>query len=554
MLQQLRIRHFALIDALDIDIAGGLTVLTGETGAGKSIVINALNLVLGERGQALLIRDGHEKASVEALFRVPASHPLIDRLDELDLASDTSGEFLVRRVIARSEKSQTYVNDRRVTLATLRTLADALVDISSQHEHLSLRDRASHLKRLDAFGGPELGAESYRKAYAEWRQHCETLAELRARDQERLAQLEFLRFQHRELEAADLRPGEEDELEQERKKLRNLSQMREASQRAVSELYGAQGAALERIDKALKSLDFLARIEPALKDDLTTLTDARYFIEDLALRLRDGYDEVEDAERALDQIESRLAELSGLKRRFAPTLEALIERRDAIAAELELLANLDARIEQLSELEARSRKAVLAAGEKLSERRRAVASRFEREIQTHLANLGMERARFVVAFETVEPTAEGIDSAEFLLSANPGEKPQPLQRIASGGELSRFMLAIKQVLSQSDPVLLYVFDEVDTGIGGETAEAVGRSIRQTAESHQVLCITHLHQIARYADQHLVVEKVELDGRTVSRVRLLDRDERADELARMLGGPSVSAETRQFARSLLETAH
>ncbi|MCA9520941.1 MAG: DNA repair protein RecN [Myxococcales bacterium] len=554
MLHQLRIRHFALIDALDIDIASGLTVLTGETGAGKSIVISALNLVLGERGQALLIRDGQEKASVEALFRVPSDHPLVSKLAELDLGSDSAGELLVRRVIARNEKSQTYVNDRRVTLTTLRQLTESLVDISSQHEHLSLRDRASHLSRLDAFGGAELLVEDYREHFETWRAHRDELAELQQRNLERLAQLEFLRFQHQELDAANLREGEEEELDRERKKLRNLSQMREASQRVVAELYSAQGAALERLDKALKSLEFLVRIDPALKEDLSTLNDARYFVEDLALRLRDGYDEIEDAESALDEIESRLAQLSGLKRRFGPTVESMIERRDTIAAELELLDNLDARIEQLTALEERSKRALITAGEQLSERRRAVARRFEHEIQLHLESLGMERARFVIAFEPIEPTPEGIDGVEFLLSANPGEKPQPLQRIASGGELSRFMLAIKQVLSQTDPVLLYVFDEVDTGIGGTTAEAVGRSIRQTAEAHQVLCITHLHQIARYADHHLVVEKGERAGRTISSVRALSHDERAEELARMLGGPTVSAETRQFARTLLETAH
>ncbi|MCB9525106.1 MAG: DNA repair protein RecN [Myxococcales bacterium] len=559
MLQALSIRDVAIIEALDLELDSGLTVITGETGAGKSVLINALGLVLGDRARAEVVRTGAEQAQVQALFDLRKAPEVAARLTEAGIEHE--GELVVRRVVTSSGRSRAWLNGTLATLAMLGRVTEGLVDISGQHEHYSLLKADTHLDLLDRVGGLNAPREAVAQAHQQVASLDARIADLQARQRDRAEREAFLRFQLDELEQAELSdPEEEDTLEQEGERLRNAERLREAAARVEHELYTAKGAAAERLQKAIDSVELLARYDDSLKPLIDDLQSALAIAED-AGRTLGHYGRDLDAEpERLEQVEARLTLFSRLRRKYGATLGEVIERMQAMRAELDELGDSDDSLRRMTEARKEAARGLRAAAETLTAARRAAGNQLAAAVCRELADLGMGGATLVVGLTPLTAGVDvgrgmhvgprGADRVELRLSANPGETPGPLERIASGGELSRFMLAVKQVIAARDPVPVYIFDEVDTGVGGPTAGAIGAKLRAVSQQRQALCITHLPQIAAMGDAHLHVSKETFEGRTRSVVTRLDQKGRVEELARMLGGATITKATRANARELL----
>lgn len=565
MLSSLTIKDFAIIDRVTLELGPGLTVITGETGAGKSILIDALNLVLGGRASAEVIRTGADAATVEALFELDeaASQELRARLAAAGVDdAETAAQLVVRRVVSRSGRHRVYLNDALVTLSTLAEVAGGLVDISGQHEHYSLLRPEFHLELLDRMGGLAGERAAVATAHGVVADLDDQLARLREAAQKRGEREGYLSFQLQELTAANLQdPAEEDTLEQERIVLRNAEKLRGTARQAENALYAGDGAATEGLARAARAIRELAALDPSLGPVADDLETASALAEDSARALSAYARRVHADPERLEQIEERLALFAKLRRKHGATLAEIIARRDAIATELALVAGAEESAAQLETARDKAAVALAHAARALTEARRKAAASLCKSIQAELADLGMGRAVLEVRLTPLgagaglradgrHVSARGAEKVEFLMSANPGEAPGPLSRIASGGELSRFMLAVKRVIAARDPVGTYVFDEVDSGVGGPTAEAIGRKLGEVSAERQALCITHLPQIAAFGRTHLHVEKHVEDGRTVSKVRLLEGDDRVHEVARMLGGTKVGEATLRLAREML----
>lgn len=560
MLRQLSVRNLVLIEALDLELGAGFNVVTGETGAGKSMVVDALSLVLGGRASPELVRAGSKEAEVEALFDVDPASRAEALLAEWGVPHE--GEIVVRRVVAQEGRSRAYLNGRLATAAQLVELGGELADIASQHESVRLTDASTHLEYLDDFGGLSekrlalgLRVDALAAVVAE-------RASVREAEKHRLEREEFLGFQLREIEELNPYEGEERELEAERSRLRHADKLGHASRHTADRLYDGDDAICDTLGRLAAELDRAADLDPSLAAHARTLDDARSQLVDAARSLGAYASSVEADPARLTEVEERLFRLQKLLRRHGPTTTELLEHKKAIAAELAGLANAG---ERLEELEARER-AVLAEcttlARQLSRSRRETAEALADSVARELHALGMGRARVVVSVgETAGPSdlplvdgarlsRAGIDRVEFLIAPNSGEEPRALRKIASGGELSRALLAIKKVLAEKGPAGLYVFDEVDAGVGGAIAEVIGRSMATIAAHRQVFCITHLAQIAALGTRHYVVDKSETEGRTKSRLRLLTTEERVEEVARMMGGTTIGEGTRQAAREML----
>ncbi len=557
MLAALSIRDFAIIDRVELDFGPGLTVITGETGAGKSILIDALNLVLGGRARAEVIRAGCDFAEVEALFEL-GQGPARERL--IDAGIEAGEQLVVRRRIARSGRHRVYLNGTLATVQMLGTVARGLVDISGQHEHYSLLRPDFHLQLIDRIGGLGALREQVQAAHRAVSTLDARVAELRARERDRAQREDFLRYQLQELEEARLEdPAEEEALEQERRRLRNVERLRGSAREAEQALYGAKGAAVERLARAAAAVERLAELEPSLQEWVAELNSAHAIAEEAARTLGDYARNLSAEPHRLAEIEDRLGLFSRLRRKHGASLAEVIERMQAMQAEVEELAGAEGALEALGEERVAAGAALLGLADKLSAARRACGEELAGQVCAELKDLGMGGARLEVA---VDPVASGVevegrrfgprggDRVELRLSANPGEPPQPLNRIASGGELSRFMLAVKRIIAEGDPVPTYIFDEVDAGVGGPTAEAIGLKLKQVSASRQAVCITHLPQIAALAGHHLHVSKRVVEDRTVSEVERLSAPRRVEELARMLGGARVTKKTRAHAEEML----
>ena len=558
MLVALSIRDFAIIDRVEIELGPGLTVITGETGAGKSILVNALNLVLGGRVGADVIRTGADTAEVEALFSLDNAPEAHERLAAAGL--DAEQELVVRRVLSRNRRHRTYINGNLATLGMLGQIVSGLVDISGQHEHHSLLRTDFHLELLDRVSGlrPLLTKvkDAHDKLLELDRRHRQLVDQQRGRAERE----DFLRFQLQDLEAAHLEdPNEEQTLDRECGVLRNAERLRQTSFEAEQALYADHGSAVDRLGRAARRIRELSVLDDGLRTVADDLETALALTQDAARALSSYAHRVECNPQRLDEIESRLALLSRLRRKYGCTLPDLIDLVASIHAEL---ATLEAMDDHISAAERQRRKAgdrLLAVAQTLTAARRRGASKLAKAVATELDDLGMDGA--TLSIEITPTTAgleaggahigpKGADRAEFRLSANPGEAPQPLNRIASGGELSRFMLAVKRVIAEIDPVSTYIFDEVDTGVGGPTAEAIGRKLQAVATRRQAICITHLPQIAVFADTHLRVAKHVSGQRTQSEVQRLEGSQRIAELARMLGGAHITQTTLAHAEELL----
>ncbi len=531
-IQVLRIQDLAVVEELEVELGPGLNVLTGETGAGKSILVKALELVLGGRAAPELVRTGAKKAVVEALFELADGE-----------------EHVVKRTVSASGRSRAYVDGDLTTIAVLKDQVRGWVDISSQHEHHTLVDPKTHLSWLDRFARhPEL-IDELGQAVSEVRAAEEALQAFREQIRDRAERLDLLRFQLSEIERVDPQPGELDELREELSRLEHLETLREAADGASHHVHGER-AAVDRLVRAEQALDEAASIDATLVPLLERLQTARVELEDIASELSDYGAQLSSDPEQLSELQERERLLARLERRHG-SLEAALEHKAEVTTALAQLEDADHTESELHDAARRALKRAESLAASLSDRRRAHADALADAVSTELAALGMGSARIEVQVDHTNLSPRGIDQVEFLIAPNPGEAPRPLVKVASGGELSRALLALKQVLSGLGPVQAYVFDEVDTGVGGAVAEAIGRKLHEVARHHQVICITHQAVIAAWADRHLKVAKAVSDGRTRSAITTLDADGRREELARMLGGAEITAGVRQAADDLLK---
>ncbi len=550
MLTDLIIKKFAIIDNLHVNFRSGFNVLTGETGAGKSIIIDAVTLLLGGRARGDVIRTGEEEATVEAIFALAVESPLLEKLHSAGL--DNGDELLVRRIVARSGKNRIFINGSAVSLTQLRELIGGLVNIYGQNEHQSLQRTETHLDMLDDFSGLQEPLSSYQVAFSKYSQLQKQLASLNLAERERQQRLDMLIFQQQELTNAQLKVGEDDELEQERSLLQHAEKLTTATVGGYDSLYGGQQAVCEKITLVANQLDALELIDPRLGELAKSLQSSLYSIEDIASELRNYSEKLDFEPQRQQHVEDRLALLSSLKGKYAPTVAELLEYLAQITIELNDLSDIDGRREQLQQQLIQQKGQLLQSAGKLSEYRKQGAKELSAAVENELSQLAMPRAAFSVHMVPLsEPTINGMEDGEFYLAANPGEQAQPLAKIASGGELSRIMLALKRSVPAGDKVGTLIFDEVDAGIGGEAATAVGEKISRLGKGLQVLCVTHLPQVAAFADYHYRVEKQENNGRTTTALRLLVGGDRAKEMARMLGGSQVSDQTLAHANELIE---
>jgi len=557
MLAELRIVNFALIEQLHIHFQSGFTVLTGETGAGKSLLIDAIGLLVGGRASTEQIRSGEDEAHLEASFRLPTAHPLLRQLRLQDIIGPRDNDIILKRVLSRSGRHRVYLNGSLCPLRVLEELGGTLVDIHGQHEQQSLLAGAKQLDAVDGFGSIQPLRNRYEAAYREWKDLAAQIEAARQSGTDRDRMEELLRFQVQEIEQAGLLAHEEDTLQMERQRLVHAHRLRELAEASYAELHGDEQGALVQLGRIGRLLMELGRTDQAMGDCESQAREATIQLKDLASRLRDYADKLEADPDKQGKIEDRLDLIQRLKKKYGGSVEAVLATGLRAKQELHTLQNQQSYVlEWTGQLKAAEGRLVDMANQ-LTKKRREAAERLTALVATELAAVKMEQTTFDIVVTSDDerdafgPT--GRDRVEFLLSSNVGEPPRPLGRIASGGELSRIMLALKTVLAETDRVPVLVFDEIDTGVGGAVAAAMGIRLRKLGSFHQVFCITHLPQVASQAEHHLLVEKEQDSRRTTTSVKALTGIGREEEIARMIGGETITKKIRETAAELIAGA-
>ncbi len=565
MILELSIRNFAIIDDLRISFSDGLTILSGETGAGKSIILQAVNLLLGSRASSSMIRTGAEAAEIEALFAIPPESRTATAMKSLGY--DPSEGLLIRRIISQSDRHRIHINGRLATIQISSGITENLVSISGQHAHQGLLKEDQHLQILDQFSGLLGLRNDFHSCYNTILPLIQKFEHLKASAIRQSELMDLLAFQKREISEAGIKPEEDKNLEKERIRLKNSGMLYQIVTESIESLYSGDGAVSEKIFSLIRVFDKAKEVDTRLCSFSKTLAEAVYIIEDAAGGLRSYLNSIEMDETRLEEVEARLDFLHKLKRKYGGSLEAIISRQNEIEKELSEIENLSVSIEETQKELSLSHVRLCALAKKLSEGRIKSAVDLSRQIESELAYLHMPDTRFEIDLDTMPAdskidmlscegnalTQYGMDRACFMIAPNPGEALKPLSQIASGGELSRVVLALKAILSKTDSVETIIFDEVDAGIGGGTAEAVGKKLLNLSLNCQVICITHLPQIARYGKHHFRISKEMKDGRSSTIIKPLTPEERIHELARMLGGQFLTSATWEHARELLESS-
>ena len=563
MLQEIRITNFAIIENLAIEFHSGLNVLTGETGAGKSIILDALNLILGGRADTDTIRSGASTATVEACFTLNDPQTLA-MIADLGIDVD-NGEVIIKRIISSSEKNRTYLNNSNLTVAALSAIGDRLIDIHGQHDHQSLLHPETHVDLLDHYGRLMQNRAEFHEHYAAYQKTLQTLKQIQTHQGERLQRQDLLNFQIGEIDKAGLSVGEDDDLKNEKNKLNHAEKLHQSVQNALDTLADNDGSVLELLGRVDRELQGLPEIDPALETQAQRGQTAYLEAQELAEELRDYQKTIEFNPARLEEIEDRLAEINGLKRKYGNDIATTLEYRETIGQELATLSLGEESIDALKEEIKTQQKALAALAVELAKQREQAAEKLKKAVEKELRDLNMKHVQFSVRFvyetdaegfttyknKKTRTHANGIGEIEFLFSPNPGEDLRPLAKIASGGEISRVMLALKSILNEQDPVPVMVFDEVDSGISGSVAEKVGVKLKKIAEQKQILCITHLPQIAGMADSHYRVHKTVSGKRTRSTIIELDYEHRVEEIARMSGGETITETTLKHAREMIK---
>jgi DNA repair protein RecN (Recombination protein N) len=564
MLKELSIRNFAIIDDLTISLSEGLSILSGETGAGKSIILNAVNLLLGSRASANLIRTDAETAELEALFLISPNSSVAQFMSEQDY--DPSDGLLLRRIISRSESNRVYINDRLATMQLLNAMTENLASISGQHAHQGLLKEDQQLLILDQFGGLIPLRTEVSNCFHEMLPLLERLKELNLLRDRQAEHIELLKFQKKEITDAGIIPGEDTALEEERVRLKNSELLYQTVYGSIEELYSTQGSIAERLAEVKKNLSQMDRIDKTLSKSTEDLAQTAYQIEDLVEELRNYLKTIQMDEGRLEVVEERLDLLQKLKRKYGGSLEAVISHLESITNELSDVENVSGKITETEMKLAELQQNLTDLSIQLSDKRKSTAKWFSEKVMAELESLHMAQTRFdvslrkVLADESTDPyltingnvlNEAGLERATFLIAPNIGETLKPLASIASGGELSRVVLALKAILAETDSVETLIFDEVDAGIGGGVAEMVGQKLSELSQKYQVICITHLPQIAKFGNHHFGVTKIVANGRTRTAITPLTQNERLEEIARMLGGTEITKTTRDHARELLK---
>ena len=551
MLRSLQIKNIAVIKSADIGMGNAFTVLTGETGAGKSIIIDSISLLMGSRAPRELIRSGESRANVSALFENVSVNTMA-LLDDYGIDCEDGG-VLLSRTVSADGKSVARVNGQSVTQTMLREIGKTLITIHGQHDNQRLMQKSYHIRLLDAYAGIQSQLEEYREVYQRLRTVRAELEALRRDDAEKMRLRDILEYQIKEIDAARLKEGEEEELSAERLRLQSIEKIKKQTDFAYRALYGSEkGSAVLLLDKAGEALSRIAQVIPEAAELAERLEGFRYEIEDIALTAK-GYADDSDGDPTarLDKIESRLDIIAKLERKYGADIAAVLAFREDAAARLDGIDNMDARVEELQDsvvsLEAEARK----MAEKLRAVRIDCAKQAAERVCETLSYLDMPGVKFEIAVRPCELCSDGADEVEFMIAANPGEPAVPLAKTASGGELSRVMLALKCVLSENDGIDTMIFDEVDAGISGKTSRKVGVKLSELARGAQVLCVTHSAQIASLADDHLLISKSEVDGRAETDVRAIEGEDRVNEIARILGGINITETQRDAARELMK---
>jgi DNA repair protein RecN (Recombination protein N) len=567
MLSLLKIKNIALIDRLEIEFGGGLNLLTGETGSGKSIIVDSLGALTGDRVSSELIKEGEDSAQIEGLFTVTANAELRSIFDEsgIDLDAGDEADVIVRRELSFLGKNRIFVNNQLVTQGFLKKIGPRLVDIHGQGEQTTLFNTAYHLEILDEFADLKDLRQRTAEAHHHWSVTKTELGMLEQNEAEKLQMLDILKFQVDEITRAGLQPGEDEDLEEEKRRLNNVEKLSALSEDAYSLLYEADGSTTATLEKAARKIEELAEYESRFGEYSEGIKTARAVLEDLAISVRDFRNHLEVSPERLAAIEDRLVEIARLKRKYGGNIQDVLSHLAASRERLENIESAEVREEELREKLRTSRTEYIAAASELHKKRVLAARRFEKDVTGNLKAVALEKARFEVRIETPDESeladanfdkefrAKGFDSAEFYFSANPGESPKPLIKVASGGESSRLMLILKTTARAADHEKTAVFDEIDAGIGGRVAEAVGLKLKELARTQQVLCVTHQPQVASLADRHFIVEKSLSRDRTGISARELAAAEKVEEIARMLAGQTITETARQHAREMLSAA-
>ncbi|MBX3301749.1 MAG: DNA repair protein RecN [Nitrospira sp.] len=558
MLTELRITNFAVIETLSLIIDSGFTVLTGETGAGKSLLIDAVTLLVGGRASSEQIRFGEDEAQLEASFEIPSSHPLLERLRKQEILGLHDSTLVIRRIIARSGRNRVYLNGRLTPVHVLEEFAGTLIDIHGQHAQQSLFSSAAQLEVLDAFGQVRELRDQYRAIHQEWVRSRHARTKIATTVQHRAQQEDLLKFQRQELEEAACRIGEEEALQAERQRLGASGRLAELTSEAQDRIQGDGHGVLSNLALAERLLGELAKIDPEMGSTARLASEAKVLLKEVADSLRSYEERVETNPGRLIAVEDRLAVIQKMKKKYGGTIEAVLRTHSQVKDELERLSRIDDQLVDYDHLIHQQHAKVSELAGRLSQQREEAAKRLTRMVGKELEALKMGSVRFVVQVAQNELDdvygPDGSDRVEFLLAANAGEPLKAMSRTASGGELSRLMLALKSVLANVDHVPVLIFDEIDTGVGGAVAATIGKRLRALGQYHQVLCVTHLPQVASQAQHHVCVEKSEAKGRTVTTVRSLSGGNREGEIARMLGGERVTTKTRATAAELIAGAH
>jgi len=529
MLKELRIKNLAIIDDLKIRFEAGLNVLTGETGAGKSIIVDALGLALGERAQTELIKSGKDEASVEAFFDI-SEHPA---LREMGIIAEDG--IAIRRNISSAGKSRAYINDSLVNIQSLSAIGKTLVDMHGQHEHQSLLSTDNQRILLDFYGKLSPKRAAVEAIFNEVQALVKELHRLKADVKERMQRMDLLSFQINEIDSAALKEGEKEALAEERVILANLNKLNELVETAYTALYASEEACTEKLAYVISKLRDMSAIDQSINETLSLLESARPLLEDAAVSLR-GFKEKYDLDpKRLESLEERLETIKKLEKKYGEGTDSIIRYRDEAEKELASLKHSDEKIEALEKALKEKEEKLLKAAADLSEKRKQTAKNISKAVEKILKELAFEKAGFRVDVSRAPLSPTGLDAIEFLFSANAGEPLKPLTKVASGGELSRIMLALKNILADVDSIPVLIFDEVDAGIGGRTAESVGVKLKRLSKARQVICITHLPQIASAANYHIMIEKSQKKDSTSVRIKELTPDERTAEIARMLSG-------------------
>ena len=552
MLVELRLKNFAIIDDISISFGESLNIITGETGTGKSLIVDAINIILGDRFTAEQVKSGEKQASIEALFEIPEDSGIGEKLERFGIG-DSEGELLIKRVFNPGGKNRIYINGSIATLGTLSEVTDGLVNMFGQHEHQSLLKKNNYLSYLDAFSKLEHELSSYRAGYTELVRAESDLEALREKEREGAEKEDYLRFQAEEIKKVSPAPNEDSELEAERVRLENSERFSSSLTSATGLVYEGESSAIGFLKQALSHLERVSDLDSSLGELRDRIEAVLIETEDIFYGLSDFAGKIEHNPQRLEDVLSRLEEIGRLKRKHGDSIEEIIKKQRQIESELEGLENSAEVMEEIERRRDFLREEVSAAASSLSARRKAGAGKLQDLFCEQAESVGLKNARFEVEFTEKDLSGDGTDNVQFLFSANPDQAPRPVSRVASGGELSRIMLLLKSFVSTGDPGSIFIFDEVDAGIGGVVAESIGEKIRNLSGQSQVVCITHLPQVAKFANTHLLVAKEFGEGGTDVSVNALGEEERVLEIGRMLAGKSVSEKTFEVARELIKQA-